>query len=519
MSYHGGPTSPSSSEIEAMSPVPQRTPKRRRVESGNSIDLEPFHQSPPRYSPTTDSFNSGVFSPVQNNPSSGPISYDETPFPMTWDDMDFSWDPPIPLSNTSAQNPQFQSQPMPQSNIGQSNSQPHPYAAGFFHPAYHNVQQNMHQIRNPPDAFWNMPPTLPPMSYHTIPPVPYRQLHEHHNSNPPQPPRLNEPVLWAPPQLSGPPRLPEFHTIPRTPVQVASQPRQAPPPPAPRKGGISLTLSRANPTSIEELPEHKRECPACQLEFESDDYLAVISCCGTAMHAACMSAWVNSGTYAKTKVCMKCRKLIDARRALNQIVPPVTDKSWDRGPDFTAPETVQAGTKIQFDISGRTDSATRRHYRREMANYIRHRGTASVAIIPETDVPARSRGVYRELLQGQRREMDELELRYRNSRAQWRAAFEAEAQSASAVSSAKDRYQYGSGQHTHQNVNEISALSETVKSARKTQEQRHSEFRAMSREYDEVKKRHQTAQLAFLERVTREMAASEAQESSSTSSD
>ncbi|RMZ77077.1 hypothetical protein DV737_g4544, partial [Chaetothyriales sp. CBS 132003] len=304
-----------------------------------------------------------------------------------------------------------------------------------------------------------------------------------------------------------------------------SRPRAAPAPPAPaqRSGSISLVLSRANATSIEELAEHKRECPACQLEFEADDYLAVISCCGTAMHAVCISAWVNSQTYAKTKVCMKCRKAIDARRPLNNVVPPVTDKSWDRGQEFTAPESVGADVKIELDVSSRPDSAARRQYRRQMASYLaRQRSTASVAIIPETDVPARSRAAYRELLQTQRAEMDELELRYRNARSQWRNAFEAEAQSASAVSDARERERYhvgSGGQTVNGTVNEINALSDAVKAARRTQEQRHSEFRAHSKEYDEAKKRHQAAQLAFLQRVMRDMAAAETHDSSSQSSD
>ncbi|RMZ91667.1 hypothetical protein DV736_g1079, partial [Chaetothyriales sp. CBS 134916] len=362
-----------------------------------------------------------------------------------------------------------------------------------------------------------------------MPPSAYPVVQPQAGSPGPPTQRPNEAPGWTTSRPVDTPRLPELHGIPisRGPPPVLPRPRAAPTPPAPaqRLGSISLVLSRANATSIEELPEHKRECPACQVEFEANHYLAVISCCGTAMHAVCISAWVNSQTYAKSKVCMKCRKGIDARRPLNNVVPPVTDESWDRGQEFTAPDSVRADMKIELDVSGRPDSAARRQYRRQMASYLaRQRNTASVAIIPETDVPARSRGAYRELLQTQRAEMDELELRYRNARSQWRNAFEAEAQSASAVSDARERerethHDSNGVQAVNGNVSEINALSDAVKAARKTQEQRHSEFRALSKEYDEAKKRHQADQLAFLQRVMRDMVTAETHDSSSQSSD
>ncbi|RMD44201.1 hypothetical protein DV735_g899, partial [Chaetothyriales sp. CBS 134920] len=446
--------------------------------------MDSFH-SPARYSPVHELFDDeSVFSPAQerDTPSSLPMNSISGSFTLPHWDPDLLWDP--------------------------SNLQ-------HFYP-----QPSAHS-----GAYWQTP-VAAPLSYHSIPPNHYPVVPGQAGAQNPPSQRQNEGLGWTASRPVDAPRLLELHTIPlsRGPPSVMARPRATPAPPTPaQRSGISLVLSRANANSIEQLAEHKRECPACQLEFEANDYLAVISCCGTAMHAVCISAWVNSQTYAKTKVCMKCRKPIDARRPLNNVVPPVTDKSWDRGQEFTAPDSVGDDTKLELDVSGRPDSAARRQYRRQMASYLaRQRNTASVAIIPETDVPARSRTAYRELLQSQRAEMDELELRYRSSRAQWRNAFEAEAQSASAVSDARERERYqvsSGGQGVNSHVNEINALSDAVKAARKTQEQRHSEFRALSKEYDEAKKRHQSAQLGFLQRVMRDMVTAETADSSSQSSD
>ena len=147
--------------------------------------------------------------------------------------------------------------------------------------------------------------------------------------------------------------------------------RQPPPRPSgPTTPQIILVLSRATQESIDALAEHKRECPACQLEFEPDNFMAVISCCDTAMHATCLSAWVNSQTYSKSKTCMKCRRAIDARRPLNTVIPPVSDKNWDEGADLNAPETVKGDRKIEIPVSARPDrTALRRHMRGSYAGY------------------------------------------------------------------------------------------------------------------------------------------------------
>jgi len=134
-------------------------------------------------------------------------------------------------------------------------------------------------------------------------------------------------------------------------------------PATPSKPPIRLILSRATTESIEVLDDHKRECPACQLEFETDDFMAVISCCGTAMHATCLSAWVNSQTYHKSRACMKCRRAIDARRPLNNVVSPVSDQNWDEGADLKAPETLKGEAKIELNVSARPERSAYRRMR------------------------------------------------------------------------------------------------------------------------------------------------------------
>jgi hypothetical protein len=245
-----------------------------------------------------------------------------------------------------------------------------------------------------------------------------------------------------------------------------------------------------------DLPEHKRECPACQLEFEPDNYLAVISCCGTAMHATCFSAWVNSQTYSKTKVCMKCRKSIDARRALNNVVPPVTDKSWDEGVDFDAPPHVTIDTKTEIDISGRSESMYRRmaHLRRDPAYYRRR-----APILNENEIPPESRGAFQELQRELRKEAEEMRSKYRSVRQEWRAAFEAEARVAQSLIEAKDALQAGLGMTQR----EVDGLTERHREAKENQEYRHGQYRALGRQLEEQERQHHARQTAFLDMAMR----------------
>ncbi|KIV95291.1 hypothetical protein PV10_02964 [Exophiala mesophila] len=123
---------------------------------------------------------------------------------------------------------------------------------------------------------------------------------------------------------------------------------------------IRMILIRATREYIDALMEHKRECPACQLEFEVDNFTARVTCCDTSIHVACLSAWVNSATYAKSRTCMKCRRAIDAKRSLNSIIPPVTDELWDKGIDFNVPPNVKLEQEIVLNINARPDRSMRR---------------------------------------------------------------------------------------------------------------------------------------------------------------
>ena len=215
------------------------------------------------------------------------------------------------------------------------------------------------------------------------------------------------------------------------------------------------------------------------------------------MHATCFSAWVNSQTYSKTKVCMKCRKAIDARRALNNVVPPVTDKSWDEGVDFDAPAHVTIDSKTEIDISGRNDSMYRRfaHMRRDPGYYRRIR----VSSLNENDLPADSRPAYQELQREFKRESDELRARYRTTRHDWRGAFEGEARAAQSVIEAKDALHAGSGMTQR----EVDGLSERLQETKELQVHRYAAYRATAREMDEQDRRHQARQVAFLEQIVR----------------
>ncbi|KAK6364384.1 hypothetical protein LTS17_012281 [Exophiala oligosperma] len=214
------------------------------------------------------------------------------------------------------------------------------------------------------------------------------------------------------PHLAGGPARSTFrcvgHNEMRAPVATENQPTQLPPnasvpsqmnpipprrsastsvstPSANNKNMIKLVLSRATSESIEELDELKKECPACQLDFEPDNFMATISCCATVMHATCLSAWVNSQTYQKNRACMKCRKSIDARRPLNTVVPPVTDQNWDEGADLNAPESLKGDTKIELNVTGRPVRSAHRHIRGAIGYLPQYRGAMRGAPFASVD--------------------------------------------------------------------------------------------------------------------------------------
>ncbi|OAP62275.1 hypothetical protein AYL99_04478 [Fonsecaea erecta] len=178
---------------------------------------------------------------------------------------------------------------------------------------------------------------------------------------------------------------------------------------SPQKPPIMLVLSRATAEGIEALEDHKRECPACQLEFEQDHFMAVITCCDTAMHATCLSAWVNSVTYSKSKACMKCRRSIDARRILNNVVPPVNDKTWDEGVEFNAPESLKGDAKIELNISAKPERARMRRFGHP-AYYPGFRSGRSTFALPDTLGPE-ARSAVLQYQEVQMRITDEVRLR------------------------------------------------------------------------------------------------------------
>lgn len=141
----------------------------------------------------------------------------------------------------------------------------------------------------------------------------------------------------------------------------------------PKKQTTLLVLSRATEESIEALDEHKRECPTCCLDFEPDTFVALITCCSMAIHVRCFSAYVNSQGYSKNRVCMKCRRGIDAKYVLNKVFPPVTDKDWDEGRDFDAPESLAGDAKMELNVTARP-SRTHHHRSRPSGGDGGHRG-------------------------------------------------------------------------------------------------------------------------------------------------
>ena len=203
--------------------------------------------------------------------------------------------------------------------------------------------------------------------------------------------------------------------MPHAPSYSMTEPspvRREPPAPVPGRSVIMLILSRATAESIKALVEHKKECPACQLELEPDNFMAVITCCDTAMHATCLSAWVNSQTYSKSKTCMKCRRSIDARRLLNNVVPPVSDKNWDEGAELNAPESLKGDAKIELNVSAKPD---RGHYNRRMRNaYSSYRSRPANLPLPDQLSPDARRAIVR-LRQEQVAEFDAFKRRIRSA--------------------------------------------------------------------------------------------------------
>lgn len=205
------------------------------------------------------------------------------------------------------------------------------------------------------------------------------------------------PPIYPPhiPVIEGisPPR--RFTSIPTTPTTEI-----------PNKPATMLILSRASEDSIKALEEHKRDCPTCCLQFEPNNFVAVITCCNMAIHARCLSAYVNSQGYSKNRACMKCRRSIDAKHMLNKVMPPVTDKDWDEGCDFNAPESLQAESKIELNVTARPHR-TGSHRHRISMGYSGHRA-ARHAYVPSEHLTPEQRHALRHLREDHLVELEEL---------------------------------------------------------------------------------------------------------------
>lgn len=287
---------------------------------------------------------------------------------------------------------------------------------------------------------------------------------------------------------------PSHHSAP-TQVSFAAPATPAPAQPTFRKGAIILTLSRATEESIQEIAEHKRECPACQLDFEPDNVLAMIECCNTAMHAFCFSAWVNSNNGpggSRTKTCMKCRKGIEATRKMNALLPPVDGKSWDEGNDFNAPTQLIVGSPVKFDVSPLPDAGARRQRRRE-----HHAYRARPMAVPDSQIPDEFKEEYRTMIRTHMAERDRLAARVRSTNLAWGAAFDIEARAASIATHAKEALDAG-GRITQR---EVDGLVRRAREAREIQEESQEEWRSTEDELRRLDARQRQVQLDFMQRV------------------
>ena len=208
---------------------------------------------------------------------------------------------------------------------------------------YEQYYSNPQQSHNQPPMPRFVPPPMMPMSY-----------------SGPNPMRVGPPGYYPlAPYSDMPPRrgayvepLHDTNTIPaKTPrVRTAARPATSP-----RKGGISMKLFQATITKIEEVQDHLRECPACQLEFDPGNFLVEVSCCKTVMHVVCFSAWLHSSigpSKTKPRCCMKCRKKIDAKAQLSQYMAPIRSREWDGNQDFAVPANLDLPENgLRIDIT------------------------------------------------------------------------------------------------------------------------------------------------------------------------
>jgi hypothetical protein len=121
---------------------------------------------------------------------------------------------------------------------------------------------------------------------------------------------------------------------------------------------ITLMLTPLTTTVLSYLAEHRRECPICTIELAPNDFVAIFSCCNTAAHVTCVSAYLNTPPPGRVRKgrdeCMWCRTQITAGRRLNRVINPISCQAWKEQENFAVPEGLQVMTWPQeIDISPR----------------------------------------------------------------------------------------------------------------------------------------------------------------------
>jgi hypothetical protein len=258
------------------------------------------------------------------------------------------------------------------------------------------------------------------------------------------------------------------------------------------KDAIVLSLVVVGNDEIEAIPEHKRECPACQLDFEPDNLLAMVSCCDTAMHAVCFSAWLNSHNGPNktlTKNCMKCRKDIDAARQMNSLIPPVDGKAWDEGQDFNGPKGMTTGKHIHINITPPV-----RHARQRRPHHAYHARSTS---IPEHELPPAFRDEYRDLYARQERDRRSTVTRLANAHDAWSEALEDEGRAAEAHAAAKEAMD-GGGRMTQR---ELDGLARQFREAKEIQVEAHEIWKMFSNDVKRMDQRHKVQVTELLQRI------------------
>ncbi|KPI39565.1 uncharacterized protein AB675_3455 [Cyphellophora attinorum] len=124
------------------------------------------------------------------------------------------------------------------------------------------------------------------------------------------------------------------------------------------KAWPTLQLTPITPTILNSLSEHRRDCPICTIEFAPDNFVTIFSCCSTAAHVTCLSAYLNTPPHdrlnAGREECIWCRTKITVGRRLNRVVDPGPCRAWTEQQNFEVPKDLQSKTwPLVIDVSPR----------------------------------------------------------------------------------------------------------------------------------------------------------------------